>query len=124
VLAHCYNSADATGHIMFGATGAKGRENPNDLHYLNLDVTVTGANEDPRLQKGEVYSLQLGLSTQQMAQIVQEFFQDTVNDYRLQNPKANIWMRMLRRLIKRRWQIMSGETLNAAFKVPPSYTRF
>lgn len=127
VLAHCYNSADHNGRIQFGATGAKGFERPGDLHYLNLKVTVTGCNDDPRLKEGDEYSLQLGLSTQQMAQIVQEFFYDTVNDFRLQNPKATFWARMLHRLLHRllhrRWQVMSRSTLSFYRDEMRSYTR-
>lgn len=107
-LTHCYNSVPEDEFIMIGCDGAKGDEKPGDRHYLNMKVAVTACGDDPRLKQGEVYSLQLGLTTEQVAHIVKYFFEDTVRDWSLDRPTGNVFGNMLRRLLVRRWKTMSN----------------
>ena len=105
---HCYDSLPES-HITFGGGGGgPGWETPKALYYLNLEVVITPATRADSMTIGEKVRLQLGLTIPQMAEIVKRFFHETVSHYGKPNPKKNIFNTFLRRLLQKRWALMTS----------------
>ncbi|OGF69591.1 hypothetical protein A3H65_01095 [Candidatus Giovannonibacteria bacterium RIFCSPLOWO2_02_FULL_45_14] len=88
-------------HVMIGgAYGTRGAENPESRMILNLKVVpCRSGGGDPT---GPEMDISVGITIQQAAWIVQEFFGDLTC-----HPRENIWKTFLKRMMRKRWATMT-----------------
>lgn len=92
---------DATSKSRFylGNQGGQGHETPRTL--LCIDVTRCDIKRADAVKEGkEAEVVQIYLAIPQMVEIVMLFFRDVVSP-------GNIYTKLLQRLLKRRWDVMT-----------------